>query len=391
MSDMPAEMLDGEILSEVRDPYPMFAAMRRNDGVAKVEVQGVTFYIILRYDDVSQVLRDPDTFSSSIMRQVMGPVMGHTILEMGGREHTVHRGLVSHAFRPQAIERYGRTLIEPLVAELMDDIRRTGPRAELVSQLTSHFPLTVIARLLGVPISDYRQFQQWSLDLIGYKETAPQKGLAASRALKEYLAPVIAMRRERPREDLISELLAAEVDGERLSQDDIFGFLLLLLPAGAETTFRLLGNVLYALLAHPQQLEEVRGDRGQLAWALEETLRWEPPLLGTARVTTRAVTVRGVEIPARGKVSVMIGPANRDEEHYPDPDRFDVHRHADDHLSFGLGKHFCLGYHLARLEVLSAVTAVLDQLPNLRLDPSEECWIQGVSFRSPNRLPVLFG
>src|SRR5262249_5380653 len=150
--------------------------------------------------------------------------------------------------------------------------------------------------------------------------------LAASRALKEYLAPVIAMRRERPREDLISELLAAEVDGERLSQDDIFGFLLLLLPAGAETTFRLLGNVLYALLAHPQQLEEVRGDRGKLAGALEETLRGEPPLLGTARVTTRAVTVRGVEIPALGKVSVMIGPANRDEEHYPDPDRFDVHR-----------------------------------------------------------------
>src|SRR5262245_14854210 len=228
MSDMPAEMLDGEILAAVRDPYPMFAAMRRN-GIAKVDVQGVTFYVVLRYDDVTQVLRDPETFSSSIMRQVMGPVMGHTILEMGGREHTVHRGLVSHAFRPQAIERYGRTLIEPLVAELMDDIRRTGPRAELGSQLTSHFPLTGLARQSGVPMSAYRQFQQWSLDLIGYKETAPRKGLAASRALKEYLAPVIAMRRERPREDLISELLAAEVDGERLSQDDIFGFLLLLL------------------------------------------------------------------------------------------------------------------------------------------------------------------
>lgn len=383
-------LFDGSILSDVRDPYPMFAAMRRSERVARVEVESQVFYLALRYDDVSQVLRDPDTFSSSIMRQVMGPVMGRTILEMNGRTHTVHRGLVSGAFRPQAIERYAKTLVEPLTDEYITAIQRNGPRAELVSQLTNNYPLTVIARLLGVPISDYQQFQQWSLDLIGYRATRPEPGLAASRALKAFLAPIIEQRRQQPQEDLISELLAAEVEGERLSQDDIFGFLLLLLPAGAETTFRLLGNVLFALLSHPEQLEEVRRDRTQLVWALEETLRWEPPLIGTARETSRAVTLGGVEIPAGGKVSAMVGPANHDEDHYPDPDRFDIHRHADDHLSFGLGKHFCLGYHLARLEVLTAVNAVLDRLPNVRLDPEQECWIQGVSFRSPNRLPVVF-
>jgi cytochrome P450 len=383
-------LLDGSILSEVRDPYPMFAAMRRSQRIARVEVEGQVFHIVLRYDDVSQVLRDPETYSSSIMHDVMGPVMGRTILEMHGRTHTVHRSLVSGAFRPQAIERYAKMLVEPLVDEYIGAIQRNGPRAELVSQLTSHYPLTVIARLLGVPISDYQQFQKWSLDLIGYRATRPEPGLAASRALKAFLAPIIDQRRQQPQEDLISELLAAEVEGERLSQDDIFGFLLLLLPAGAETTFRLLGNVLFALLSHPEQLEEVRSDRTQLAWALEETLRWEPPLLGTARKATRAVTLGGVQIPARAKVSAMIGPANHDEDHYPDPDRFDIHRHADDHLSFGLGKHFCLGYHLARLEVLTAVNAVLDRLPNVRLDPQQECWIRGVSFRSPNQLPVLF-
>jgi cytochrome P450 len=383
-------LLDGSILSEVRDPYPMFAAMRRSERIARVEVEGQVFHVVLRYDDVSQVLRDPETFSSSIMHEVMGPVMGRTILEMNGRTHTVHRSLVSGAFRPQAIERYATMLVEPLVDECIGAIRRNGRRAELVGQLTSHYPLTVIARLLGVPISDYQQFQKWSLDLIGYRATRPEAGLAASRALKAFLAPIIDQRRQQPQEDLISELLAAEVEGERLSQDDIFGFLLLLLPAGAETTFRLLGNVLFALLSHPEQLDEVRSDRTQLAWALEETLRWEPPLLGTARETTRAVTLGGVQIPARAKVSAMIGPANHDEDHYPDPDRFDIHRHADDHLSFGLGKHFCLGYHLARLEVLTAVNAVLDRLPNVRLDPEQECWIRGVSFRSPNRLPVLF-
>ena len=383
-------LLDGSILSEVRDPYPMFAAMRRSERIARVEVEGQVFHIVLRYDDVSQVLRDPETFSSSIMHDVMGPVMGRTILEMNGRTHTVHRSLVSGAFRPQAIERYAKMLVEPLVDECIGAIQRNGPRAELVSQLTSHYPLTVIARLLGVPISDYQQFQKWSLDLIGYRATRPEPGLAASRALKAFLAPIIDQRRQQPQEDLISELLAAEVEGERLSQDDIFGFLLLLLPAGAETTFRLLGNVLFALLSHPEQLEEVRSDRTQLAWALEETLRWEPPLLGTARKATRAVTLGGVEIPDRAKVSAMIGPANHDENHYPAPDRFDIHRHADDHLSFGLGKHFCLGYHLARLEVLTAVNAVLDRLPNVRLDPQQDCWIRGVSFRSPNQLPVLF-
>jgi cytochrome P450 len=386
-----AEILNSPILSDFRDPYSMFADMRRSQPVFRAEVSGHPIYLVLRYDDVCSVLRDPETYSSSVMRQVMGPVMGRTILEMDGSAHTVHRGLVANAFRPQSIRRYAERLVEPVVQELVAEIRRSGGRAELVTALTSHYPLIVITRMLGVPVRDYQQFHKWSLDLIGYRPEAPDSGLAASRALKEFLKPILAERRRKPEEDLISELVVAEVDGERLSDDDIFGFCLLLLPAGAETTFRLLGNMLYALLTHPDQLDEVRRDRSQVVWALEETLRWEPPLLGTARTAMRAVTLRGVDIPARSMVSVMVGPANRDENHYPDPDRFDIHRRADDHLAFGLGKHFCLGYHLARLEVQTAIHALLDHLPNLRLDPGEECWIQGVSFRSPNRLPVLFG
>src|SRR6202158_312148 len=155
MQEAPELIMDGSMVSEVRDPYPMFAAMRRSDGVARVEFGNHQFYLVLRYDDVSKALRDPETFSSSIMREVMGPVMGRTILEMNGRTHTVHRGLVSHAFRAPAIERYRKRLIAPLVDDLMAHIRRGGGRAELVRQLTSDFPLTVIARLLGVPIRDY--------------------------------------------------------------------------------------------------------------------------------------------------------------------------------------------------------------------------------------------
>jgi cytochrome P450 len=391
MTDAPPDFfMSTSIVSEVRDAYTIFAEMRRTQPVARIELPTHPVYLVLRYDDVSAVLRDPETYSSSVMHAVMGPVMGRTILEMGGAEHTAYRGLVSHAFRPAAIERYRVQLIEPVVDELLDAIVRDGGgRAELVSQLTTHFPLIIIARMLGVPIRDYAQFQQWSLDMIGYQAIRPEPGLSASRALREYLAPIVAQRKAEPQEDLISELLAARVEGRGLTDEEVFGFLLLLLPAGAETTFRLLGNVLFALLSHPDQLDEVRADSEQLPWALEETLRWEPPLLGTARETTRAVTLRGVDIPAGMMVSAMVGPANRDPEHYPDPDRFDIHRHADDHLSFGLGKHFCLGYHLARLEVLTAMRATLDRLPNLRLDPSRESYIRGVAFRSPNRLPVV--
>ncbi len=386
-----AEILNSPILSEFRDPYPMFAEMRRATPVFRAEVRGRAIYLVLRYDDVGAVLRDPDTFSSSVMREVMGPVMGRTILEMDGRGHTVHRGLVANAFRPQSIRRYAEKLVGPVIDKLVGEIAHCGGRVELVDALTTHYPLMIITRMLGVPIRDYAAFHKLSLDLIGYRPERPESGLAASRAIKDFLRPVLAERRREPQDDLISELAIAEVEGQRLSDDDIFGFCLLLLPAGAETTFRLLGNVLFGLLSHPDQLEEVRANRAELVWALEETLRWEPPLIGTARRTMRDVELRGVAIPERSMVSVMVGPANRDEDHYPDPDRFDLHRRADDHLAFGLGKHFCLGYHLARLEVQTAVNALLDRLPNLRLDPREECWIQGVSFRSPNRLPVLFG
>jgi len=219
-----AEILDSPILSEVRDPYPMFAEMRRNQPVFAAEVQGRPIYLVLRYDDVCSVLRDPETFSSSVMRQVMGPVMGRTILEMDGGTHTVHRGLVANAFRPQSIRRYAERLVQPVVDELVDGIRRSGGSAELVSALTSHYPLIVITRMLGVPVSDYAQFHQWSLDLIGYRADAPESGLAASRALKQYLAPILAERRADPQDDVISELALAEVDGQRLSDDDIYGF-----------------------------------------------------------------------------------------------------------------------------------------------------------------------
>ena len=377
------------MVSDIRDPYPIFAELRRHQPVMQTEQWGRTYYVLTRYDDVDAVLRDAEGFANHHLDEAMGPVMGRTILAMDGATHTRHRTLVSNAFKPGAIRGYAERLVEPLVDELLGRIEKRG-RAELVAEFTSTFPMRVIAGLLGVPIHDLGTFTRWAFDINEFA-VAPEKGLAASRALKDYLAPIVADRRGGPRDDLISLLSTAEVDGERLSDEDIFGFCRLLIPAGAETTFRFLGNALHSLLAHPEQYAELCADRRLLDAAMDESLRYECPLLFTSRICTRRTEMRGIEIPDQGLVSCCLGSANRDEEHFPEPDRFDLHRGASDYVSFGVGKHFCLGYHLARLEVSTALNQIMDRLANLRLDPDRESYIVGMTFRSPRELNVVWG
>jgi cytochrome P450 len=215
--------------------------------------------------------------------------------------------------------------------------------------------------------------------------------VAASRELRGYFAEIIADRRRHTRDDLVSQLISAEVDGRRLSDDEIYPFLLLLLPAGAETTYRSSGNLLFGLLSHPDQLEMVRADRGLVPQAIEEALRWETPLLTVARLATEDAELGGVRIPAGSFVAVSLGAANRDPERYADPDAFDVMREGGQAISFGSGIHKCLGMHLARMEMRVLLNAVLDRLPGLRLDPdAEDVHVHGLIFRSPPNLPVRF-
>jgi len=209
--------------------------------------------------------------------------------------------------------------------------------------------------------------------------------------LCDYFAPILAARRAQPRDDLISGLGQAEIDGHKLDDEEIYSFLRLLLPAGVETTYRSLGNLLFALLSDPAQLDAVRADRSLLPRAIEEGVRWEAPLLTITRVATRDTELGGVPIPAGSTVMPMLGAANRQEDRYPDPDTFDIFRTARGHLGWGHGVHVCLGMHLARLEMRTAVNLLLDRLPNLRLDPdADDPHIRGQIFRSPTSLPVLF-
>ena len=373
-------------LFDFPDPYPLFASLRQSSPVLCVEQFRRKTCMVTRYDDVATVLRDNETFSSRANAQ-MDDVMGRNILQMDGKEHQKHRQIVQHAFHFKEIatlEEY----MHGVVHELIDGFARDG-HANLVEQFAESFPIRVIARIVGVPIRDFDQFKRYALAIIGYTRDRAG-GLAASRAVREFLLPIIAERRAAPTDDVLSRLVTGEVDGQRLSDEEIVSFLLLLLPAGAETTFRWIGSTLYALLHHPDAQAEVVADRALVNAALEETLRWETPVLFVAREATRDVEIAGTTIPEGGMVSPVIASANRDETHFPDPDRWDLHRGADDHFSFGGGRHFCLGYHLARTEARTAVGAILDRLPNLRLDTSRPAHIAGLAFRSPKSLFVQF-
>ena len=392
----------GDLAGDVRDPWPDLAAARRRAPVQKTSIfalEGVEAppdlpdeYTVYSYDLVSQVLRDNHTFSSEVYAAMMGPVMGHTILEMDEPEHRHHRSLVAEAFRQKTLARWESELVSPVVDELIDAfVGRGNGRAELVREFTFPFPVQVIARILGLPRGDYPRFQRWSLELISVG-TDWDRGIAASEKLRDYFKEIVDRRRAEPADDLISDLAHAEIDGHTLSDEEIFAFLRLLLPAGVETTYRSSGNLLFGLLTHPDQLAAARADRALLPQAIEEGLRWEPPLHGIARVATVDTELGGVAIKAGAVLNVAIGAANRDETRYPEPDRFDIFRDPQQHIAFGFGPHMCLGMHLARMETRVAVDALIERLPDLRLDPEgDDPHIRGQIFRSPTALPVLFG
>jgi len=347
---------------------------------------GVT---VLGYDECQTVLTHPDTFSSSIYDQIMGPVMGRTLLELDGAEHRASRALVSPSFRTALLERWRSELVEVVVHELIDRFAPRG-RAELAREFTFAFPVQVIARIMGLPREDYLRFQRLSIELLNVVYDW-DRGTAASASLKAYLAEILADRRRNPQDDLISTLAESEIDGARLTDDEIFAFLLLILPAGVETTYRASGNLLVALLTEPPLLDALRADRDLLRGAFEEALRWEPPITTVVRRAVRDCELGGVAIPAGTNVSVSVSAANRDPTRYPDPDRFDPTRRNIAHLTFGGGPHLCLGMHLARMEGTVAIDALLDRLPDLRLDPSAPAPnVVGVAFRSPASLPVEF-
>jgi cytochrome P450 len=392
-------LFDDAVAGDVRDPYPELAEARRANPIQKLDSslmpheEGQDVFFIYRHDDITQVLRDGESFSSAhIIDLIMGPIMGeHIMLGMDDPDHRRYRAIVSTAFRQKVLAQWEQELVVDVANELIDAFADCGS-ADLVREFNFPFPTKVISGILGLPREDYRRFQRWTTAILSFF-TKLDEAIVASQEVKDYMAVILAERRREPREDLISELAQAELDGERLSDEEIFSFLRLLLPAGVETTYRATGNMLFSLLSNPDQLEAVRSDRELIPGAIEESLRLETPLLNITRLATKDAEIGGVPIPAGSTVMLMLAAANRDEIRYPDPDNYDILRESPKpHISFGHGPHACLGTHLARLEMRVALNLLLDRLPNLRLDPDgDDPHIRGQVFRSPTSLPVLFG
>lgn len=387
---------DDVVSGDVRDPYTELARLRREEPVQRIDVSGMPHeeskpvFMVYRHEDVIKMLRDNETFSSAIIIDTFGDVLGQQVmLGMDEPQHGRHRALVSKAFSPRAVAGWEHELVIPVANLLIDRFADRG-HADLVKEFNFEYPTRIIARILGLPEGDYEQFQRWSISLLSFTIN-PERGRAASLALRDYFTPILAARRLDPRNDLISRLADAEIDGQKLSDEEIFSFLRLLLPAGIETTYRSLGNLLFALLTHTDQLDAVRSDRSLLPQAIEEGVRWDAPLLTITRVATCDTELSGVPIPAGSAVMPMLGAANRQDDRYANPNLFDIFRESKVHASWGHGAHVCLGSHLARMEMRDALGLMFDRLPNLRLDPDGgDPHIRGQVFRSPTSLPVLF-
>jgi cytochrome P450 len=394
----PFAAFDDVVAGTSRNPWPALAEKRRDAPVSKGHTMDPDVlpegfdpepeWIAYRYDDCSRILRDAKTFTSTGYDTSIGVVLGHVILGMDDPEHRSHRNLVAHAFREKALARWEPELIVPIIDEQIDHFAGDG-EADLVRQLTFEFPVRVIARLLGLPEEDFPQFHRRGIELIGLVADI-DRGLAASEWLREYFSVLCAERRAHPADDLISDLVVAEIDGEKLTDEAICSFLRLLLPAGAETTYRSSGNLLFLLLTHPDQLAAVQADRSLLPQAIEEGLRIEPPLLTITRTATTEVEVGGVRLGPGEPITTHIGSANHDEARWDDPDSFDIFRPAQPHIAFAHGPHMCLGMHLARLETRALLNRVFDRLPGLTLDRSSDPYIRGDVFRAPTALPVTF-
>jgi cytochrome P450 len=388
----------------IRDPYPLFHELRRQSpvhigpidlgegpdiGEGHPDPSKPPPVTVFGFDEVVQVLRDNQTYSSVVYEDVMGIVMGRTILQMDEPEHKKVRDLVASSFRSKMLARWEEELVAVVVNDLVDSFIEQGC-TDLVRSVTFNFPVQVIARILGLPRDDYPRFQRWALELTSVAANW-ERGVAASAALRDYFADVMEERRARPGDDLISDLVRAEVDGEHLTDEDIYSFLRLLLPAGVETTYRASGSLLFALLNDRPQLDALYADRSLFPQAFEEVIRWEPPVTVILRRVASNTELAGVAIDEGADVALMIGAANRDERKYTEPDRYDMFRSQRQHVGFGFGVHVCLGMHLARMESRIAINTLFDRLGPFTLDPqAEPPHIEGMAFRSPLSLPVVF-
>jgi cytochrome P450 len=372
-----------------RDPFPAYARLRSLSPVVRIPPP-FDAWAVFDYAGVKSALADPAIFSS----EVNAPRTW--FLFQDPPRHTKQRGLISRAFTPRMVAGLEPS-IRAISRRLIDAVIDRG-EMDLAADLAVPLPMIVVAEMIGIPADEWPRFTRWVDGILGLSHTrsgeqAKAVAMAAFHAvsaeMSEYLSSMIESRRMAPRDDLLTRLVEAEAEGERLAPHEILGFFQLLILAGQETTTNLLNNAVLCLTEHPDQLARIRADLGLLPGAIEEVLRYRPPFLWLMRTPTRDVELRGQVVPAGALVLLMVGSANRDPARFPEPERFDITRDPNPHLSFGHGIHFCLGAALARLEAKIALPDLLSRLKGIERS-SPDPWEPRKAFHvhGPARLPL---
>jgi cytochrome P450 len=375
-----------------RDPYPWYAQMREAAPVFCDPNTGS--WLLFDYASVRAAMSDPETFSSRVVPP--GGRAPDWLVFNDPPRHSVLRAAVMRAFTPRAIAAL-EPRIREISAELLADAT-AGGTMDLIADYATPLPIMVIAEMMGIPSVDRERFARWSQVIVNLSYSM-MGGAEAQRTAMEFFAvrpemhafvmTLVAERHAHPGNDLLSAIVHSDVDGLRISDEDVFGFFLLLLSAATETTTNLIGNAIVTLLEHPEQLRLLRSQQDLVPNAIEEIVRYRSPAQVSFRQTTRDVELRGRTIPANSFVLVMVGSANRDTTHLPDAHRFDITRTPNPHIAFGHGIHFCLGAALARLEGRIALTHLLNDLSDIQL-ADDTPWEprQALHVHGPARLPV---
>jgi pimeloyl-[acyl-carrier protein] synthase len=392
-------LLDPEVLA---DPYPLYHRLRSEDPVHWDPF--LHAWVVTRYDDVVRVLMDFSALRTATPEQLtkmglpdlspIAQVMVKQMLFMDPPAHTRLRALCSQAFTPRRVEIL-RAHIQDIANRLLDSVLARG-EMDLIADFAGPLPAIVTAEMLGVPISDYPQLRRWSSDFAGmlgnfqHNPNLADRVLVSLNEMTAYFRESIREQRVHPRDGLIHSLLTAEMDGDRLSDEEVVANLIVTMVGGQETTTNLIGNGILTLLRNPDVTAELRGDLGLIPTAIEELLRYESPSQHTARLAPQDVEIGGKQICKRQAVIAVMGAANRDPERFPDPDRLDIRRKDNRHVAFGWGEHFCFGAPLARIEGQIAFATVLRRLRDLRLKPGPITWRENLGLRGLKALPVVF-
>lgn len=400
----------------LEDPLPYYREQMRQGPVMKgdvLEVLGVPpifgaargrpVFTLFRHEHVGAVLRDQDTFTSGLIGEGMGSFMGAFMLTaMDGEFHRRMRLLLQPCFMPSVLKEWRATLIDPVIRdEFIAPLAPKG-KADLIAEAGLGFPVRVIYSILGFPDDPKGMeiFATMALKILSGPKRDPEaarqaklESLAASQALYDHVLPLVAQRRGEGAQgnDLIGRLLRTEHQGEALTDEQVTDFVRMLLPAAAETTTRTFGSLMLLLLERPQLLDRIRSDRSLIGKAIDEAVRYEPVATFKAREAARDTEIAGVKIPKGSIISMVIQTANRDPDIFDDPDTFDIDRPSRPNFGFGYGVHMCIGLHVAKAEIASALNAIFDMLPNIRLDPNRPPpRIKGAGLRGPGAVNVVW-